>query len=112
MLAERWIRSIENWKGSIPAPRAARKRDGRNAHGSQTEDAGDAAEIAGFDQHHRICKFSVAEELCRRVKRWREGDHRERWAGSALLRSESKFRSVKGYRQIPQLLSAPSPTME
>jgi putative transposase len=26
--------------------------------------------------------FSVAEELCRRVKRWREGDHRERWAGS------------------------------
>ncbi|HLJ18355.1 MAG TPA: hypothetical protein VKV15_27945 [Bryobacteraceae bacterium] len=28
--------------------------------------------------------FSVAEELCRRVKRWREGDHRERWAGSAL----------------------------
>jgi transposase-like protein len=23
--------------------------------------------------------FSVAEELCRRVKRWREGDHRERW---------------------------------
>jgi hypothetical protein len=29
--------------------------------------------------------FSVAEELCRRVKRWREGDHRERWAGSALL---------------------------
>jgi putative transposase len=24
--------------------------------------------------------FSVAEELCRRVKRWREGDHRERWA--------------------------------
>ena len=36
--------------------------------------------------------FSVAEELCRRVKRWREGDHRERWAGSALLLAESKFR--------------------
>jgi transposase-like protein len=50
--------------------------------------------------------FSVAEELCRRVKRWREGDHRERWAGSALLLAESKFRRVKGYREIPQLLSA------
>jgi len=49
--------------------------------------------------------FSVAEELCRRVKRWREGDHRERWAGSALLLAESKFRRVKGYREIPQLLS-------
>jgi transposase-like protein len=39
--------------------------------------------------------FSVAEELCRRVKRWREGDHRERWAGSALLLAESKFRRLK-----------------
>jgi len=50
--------------------------------------------------------FSVAEELCRRVKRWREGDHRERWAGSALLLAESKFRRVKGHKEIPKLLSA------
>jgi transposase-like protein len=50
--------------------------------------------------------FSVAEELCRRVKRWREGDHRERWAGSALLLAESKFRRVKGYKEIPKLLTA------
>lgn len=49
--------------------------------------------------------FSVAEELCRRVKRWREGDHRERWAGSALLLAESKFRRIKGYKEIPKLLS-------
>ena len=50
--------------------------------------------------------FSVVEELCRRVKRWREGDHRERWAGSALLLAESKFRRLRGYREIPQLLNA------
>jgi len=50
--------------------------------------------------------FSVAEDLCRRVKRWREGDHRERWAGSALLLAESKFRRVKGYKEIPKLLTA------
>src|SRR5215470_8234810 len=49
--------------------------------------------------------FSVAEELCRRVKRWRAGDHRERWAGSALLLAESKFRRVKGYKEIPKLLT-------
>ena len=49
--------------------------------------------------------FSIAEELCRRVKRWREGDHRERWAGSALLLAESKFRRVKGYKQIPKLMT-------
>jgi putative transposase len=50
--------------------------------------------------------FSVAEELCRRVKRWREGDHRERWAGSALLLAESKFRRLKGYREMPKLVTA------
>src|SRR5215471_17986415 len=49
--------------------------------------------------------YSVAQELCRRVKRWRAGDHRERWAGSALLLAESKFRRVKGYKEIPKLLS-------
>ena len=43
--------------------------------------------------------YSVAEELCRRVKRWRAGDHRERWAGSALLLAESKFRRVKDTRR-------------
>ena len=50
--------------------------------------------------------FSVAEALCRRVKRWREGDHRQRWAGSALLLAESKFRRVKGYKEIPKFLGA------
>src|SRR5258708_32486545 len=50
--------------------------------------------------------FSVAEHLCRRVKRWRQGDHRERWAGSALLLAESKFRRLKGYREISKLGSA------
>ena len=49
--------------------------------------------------------FSVAEDLCRRVKRWRDGDHRERWAGSALLVAESKFRRDKGYQEIPKLLT-------
>jgi putative transposase len=50
--------------------------------------------------------FWVAEDLCRRVKRWREGDHRERWAGSALLLAETKFRRLKGYREIPKLVTA------
>lgn len=50
--------------------------------------------------------FSVAEALRRRVKRWREGDHRQRWAGSALLLAESKFRRVKGYKEIPKFLGA------
>jgi len=50
--------------------------------------------------------FSVAQNVTRRVKRWREGDMRQRWCVAGLLRAESKFRRVKGYRHLPQLLRA------
>jgi len=50
--------------------------------------------------------FSVAQNVTRRVKRWREGDMRQRWCVAGLIRAESKFRRVKGYRQMSQLLQA------
>ena len=50
--------------------------------------------------------FSVAQNVTRRVKRWRDGDMRQRWCTAGLLRAESKFRRVKGHRQMPQLLKA------
>ena len=50
--------------------------------------------------------FSVGEGLCGRVKRWRAGDHLLRWVASGLLLAERKFRRVKGYRQIRQLVEA------
>jgi putative transposase len=50
--------------------------------------------------------FSIVETVCRNVKRWREGDHIERWVGSGLLVAEQQFRKIIGYRQIPLLLSA------
>jgi len=50
--------------------------------------------------------FSVAENVTRRVKCWREGDMRQRWCIAGLMRAESKFRRVKGYRHMPQLLRA------
>lgn len=31
---------------------------------------------------------------------------RGRWSTAGLLRAESKFRRVKGYRQIPQLIAS------
>jgi transposase-like protein len=48
--------------------------------------------------------FSVAENVTRRVKRWCEGDMRQRWCIAGLLRAESKFHRVKGHRYMPQLL--------
>ena len=35
--------------------------------------------------------FSIVEMICRNVKRWRGGDHLERWVGSALLVAEKSF---------------------
>jgi transposase-like protein len=50
--------------------------------------------------------FSIVETVCRNVKRWRDGDHIERWVGSGLLVAERQFRRVIGYRHIPLLLSS------
>jgi putative transposase len=50
--------------------------------------------------------FSIVETVCRNVKRWRDGDHIERWVGSGLLVAERQFRKVIGHRHIPVLLSA------
>jgi len=49
--------------------------------------------------------FSVVETVCRNVKRWRPGDQAERWVGSGLLFAESKFRRVRGYREIPAMVA-------
>jgi putative transposase len=50
--------------------------------------------------------FSVAQNVTRRVKRWREGDMRQRWCVAGLMRAESKFRRLKGYRHMSELLKA------
>ena len=50
--------------------------------------------------------LSVTRTVTARVKRWRDGDMRRRWCGAGLMRAEEKFRRVRGYKQIPQLLAA------
>ena len=50
--------------------------------------------------------FSIIERVCRNVKRWHDGNQRERWVGSGLLVAEKQFRRVQGYKRIPNLLRA------
>ena len=50
--------------------------------------------------------FSIVETVCRNVKRWRHGDHIERWIASGLLVAERQFRKVIGHREIPLFLSS------
>ena len=50
--------------------------------------------------------FSFAREKTGRVKRWRGGDQAQRWAATALLRVEPRWRKIKGYTLMPKLLEA------
>ena len=50
--------------------------------------------------------FSMAEAATRRVKRWRDGDMRQRWCVAGLLDAERRFNRVKGYRHMHTLLDA------
>ena len=50
--------------------------------------------------------FSVAESVTRRVKRWRDGDMRERWCVAGLMDAESRFSRIKGHNHMKQLLAA------
>lgn len=50
--------------------------------------------------------FSQVRIVCRNVKRWRSGNQRGRWVGSALLFAEQRFRRLVGYKAIPEVISA------
>ena len=42
----------------------------------------------------------------RNVKRWRGGETIRRWVSAALLDAEQRFRRLRGYRDMPQLMNA------
>jgi putative transposase len=50
--------------------------------------------------------LSVTRRVTARVTRWRDGDMWRRWCVAGLLRAESEFRRLKGYRGMPTLLKA------
>ena len=48
--------------------------------------------------------FSLADDLCRNVKHWRDANMAWRWAGTVLLEVEKRFHRIKGYRDLPLLI--------
>ncbi|MCI0410105.1 MAG: IS256 family transposase [Acidobacteria bacterium] len=48
----------------------------------------------------------LLKQIVRNVKRWRGGSMALRWAVTGLIEAEKRFRRVKGYREMPQLLAA------
>lgn len=50
--------------------------------------------------------FKTVREVSRNVKRWRNGQQVLRWSAAGLLEAETRFRRIKGYRQLPLLKPA------
>ena len=50
--------------------------------------------------------FSRSRDLLHNVKAWKNEDMALRWAGAVLLKAEKKFRKIKGYREIPLVVSS------
>ena len=47
---------------------------------------------------------SLLEEDMRRVKRWRDSAHFQRWLATACLQNERRMKRIKGYRTLPALV--------
>jgi len=45
----------------------------------------------------------LLEEDLRRVKRWRDSEHFQRWLASACLNNEKRMRRIRGFRTLPAL---------
>ena len=48
----------------------------------------------------------LLEEDLRRVKRWRDSEHFQRWLATALLHNEKRMRRIRGYQQLVGLRDA------
>src|SRR5216684_4204630 len=48
--------------------------------------------------------YSVAREVMGKVKRWRDGQMVVRWTAAGMEVAASKFRRIKGYRELPILI--------
>lgn len=63
--------------------------------------------------HQTLCSTNPIENLqgllkqvAHNVRRWRGGSMALRWGVTGMMEAERRFRRVKGYRELPQLLAA------
>ncbi len=56
--------------------------------------------------------LGTVRRVSRNVSRWQGGDHIARWTAAGLLEAETKFRTVKGYRELKQLAGRLNPGLQ
>jgi transposase-like protein len=122
-----WTRATVRraWASEVPA--AARRKLLDLARQLEGAHPGAAASIReGLDETLTVLELglsgALARTLCttnpienlqgalkrvtRNVKRWTGGSMALRWAVTALIEAEKKFRRIKGHREMPHLLAA------
>lgn len=50
--------------------------------------------------------FKIVRDTQRNVKRWQDGDMRQRWTATGMLEAERRFRRIKGKHQLARLTAA------
>jgi transposase-like protein len=50
--------------------------------------------------------LSIAEDVARNVKRWRNSNMALRWMATGFVEAEKRFKRIRGYREIPLLLQS------
>ena len=50
--------------------------------------------------------ISIARTTNRNVTNWKDGHMVLRWTAAGMLNAERSFRRIKGYKQMPQLITA------
>ncbi len=118
MLAQAWqepdakralkrLKTLASWLDRIAPDAASSLREGLEDTITVTQLRLDPALAVHLHTTNPIeSAFSVAAKFTGRVKRWRDGAMKRRWCATSLLEVEKRFRRIKGFRQLPQLIAA------
>jgi len=105
--ARRQLEKVHDWLATINISAAASLEEGLEETLTVTRLKLPAELRKVFDNTNMIeSAFSLTDDLCRNVKRWRSATMAMRWAGTVLLEAEQRFHRIKGYRSMPLLLNA------
>jgi transposase-like protein len=100
------LRKVQDWLSSINDAAAKSLEDGFEELLTVNKLQLPASLKKLFDNTNLIeSSFSLTDDLCHNVKRWRNANMAWRWAGTVLMEAEKRFHRIKGYREMPFLLN-------
>lgn len=109
--------TVEKARGKLKALAARLKAEHPGAASSLLEGLDETLTILTLEVPDALAKIlsstnaienllGTLRHILRNLKRWRGGGMAVRWAATALIVAEKKFRRIRGHREIPALMSA------